>query len=172
MGTCKTSNVWRTSKVSKDSNVLVVVCRSKDFHACYNGRRCVFYLCFSHIKCWIILTLDPFSIQRIQGHVWKEECWYFDWISHMIAWLISKKVHNLHLDPFTIATKWTSNTFESLEKWFIWHSKSLPSAPILFIKKNMVPYECLLNIVAWIDLVSKTNIFTFDLGVVGSIKSC
>jgi hypothetical protein len=34
-------------------------------------------------------------------------------INDMIAWLIAKKVHNLHLNSFTIVTKWISNTFEN-----------------------------------------------------------
>ncbi len=78
----------------------------------------------------------------------------------MHKWYIPKQppfgpIYNCHKMDFQHFWKYINENFE---KWFIWHSKSPASAPILFIKKNMVPYECLLNIVAWIDLVSQKPI--------------
>jgi hypothetical protein len=60
--------------------------------------------------------------------------------------MIWKKVWNPHLDPFTTYHNMNFQHFENtLMKGFIWHSKSLTSASIMFVKKKDVSLQMCVN---------------------------
>jgi hypothetical protein len=86
--------------------------KAKDFMHGAKRKRCVIDLCSFHIECWVTSTWDPSSTQIVQGHVWKEECWYFVGASYDYTIDLEKgvqppfgSIYNLWQNELAIITK-------------------------------------------------------------------
>jgi len=139
-----------------------LVCWSRIFHENYQKKRCIFYLCFSFVRCWITFTWNSFLIPRIQGYVWEEKCKHL--AQTPTIWLqldfVERAQHSFgpiyNLSQVKLA-KLHEYINENLKKGFIWQSKFPTDAFILFVKKKMVFYECVSIIVDWINSPSRID---------------
>jgi len=95
---------------------------------------------FSPHQIWTMSIWNSFPVLRIQRCVWKEKCEHL--AQHQPYYTIDL-VEGVQ-PPFTPICDLSQDEFvtlheyfdENLDKRFIWHSKSLVGAPILFIKKK------------------------------------